>query len=389
MSTLNGFLVDAITNLAAVRHFVGWKKERHLLDTYQDDVIKKMRRVVLSYSIMWTVVGTSMALMQGFLLWKVVQDFRVGTVSAGDIAMIVTYAMAISRLFTDVLFALPDIAHAVGNLRESLTLIYKPIQITDAPDAVALRAHKGVIAFDNVSFAYPNGTKVFDGLTLHIAGGQKVGLVGYSGSGKTTLINILMRYYDGYSGTVTVDGQDIAHVTMDSLRAAMAHVPQDSMLFHRSLFDNIAYGRYDAARDDVMHAATQASAHEFIHTLHQGYDTKVGERGIKLSGGQRQRVAIARAILSKAPILLLDEATSALDSVTEREIQGALETAMQGRTAVVIAHRLATLKHLDRLIVLDQGRIVEDGTLDELLALNGHFAKLWHMQSGGFLPDHA
>ncbi|MDB5477938.1 MAG: transporter ATP-binding protein, partial [Alphaproteobacteria bacterium] len=272
-------------------------------------------------------------------------------------------------------------------MREALGLIYQPLQHEDKMEAPDLVAQHGAITFAHVDFAYPNGHKVFNDLSLEIPAGQKIGLVGFSGSGKSTLVHLLLRHYDIQAGSIAIDGQDIAEVKLDSLRRAIAVVPQDPNLFHRSLYDNIAYGREDADETAVLDAATRAEASEFIEALSETYETKVGERGIKLSGGQRQRIAIARAILSQAPILILDEATSALDSVTESLIQKVLRQAMQYRTTIVIAHRLATLKNLDRLIVLDQGRIVENGRLEELIAANGHFARLWQMQAGGFLPE--
>jgi ABC-type multidrug transport system fused ATPase/permease subunit len=250
-------------------------------------------------------------------------------------------------------------------------------------------APKGEIVFDQLCFSYKSGRDVFNSLSLTIPAGQKVGLVGFSGAGKTTLCQLLLRNYDLNSGQIRIDGQNIATVTQDSLRAQIAVIPQDTSLFHRSLAENIGYGRPDASMEEIVAAAKAAEAHDFIMQLPAGYETLVGERGIKLSGGQRQRIAIARAILKNAPILLLDEATSALDSVTERLIQTALNHAMAGRTTIVVAHRLATLTNLDRLIVLEHGQVIEDGSLSELLARNGRFAQLWQMQAGGFLPDNA
>jgi ABC-type multidrug transport system fused ATPase/permease subunit len=276
-----------------------------------------------------------------------------------------------------------------GTIKEGLSKITKPIELTDAPGAQPIVVPKGEIVFDQVCFSYNSGRDVFDNLSLTIPAGQKVGLVGFSGAGKTTLCQLLLRNYDLNSGQIRIDDQNIAGVTQDSLRAQIAVIPQDTSLFHRSLAENIGYGRPDASMEEIVAAAKAAEAHDFIMKLPAGYETLVGERGIKLSGGQRQRIAIARAILKNAPILLLDEATSALDSVTERLIQTALNHAMAGRTTIVVAHRLATLTNLDRLIVLEHGQVIEDGSLSELLARNGRFAQLWQMQAGGFLPDNA
>jgi ATP-binding cassette subfamily B protein len=276
----------------------------------------------------------------------------------------------------------------VGNITDGVGVIIRPHEVTDAADARELVVTKGEIRFEDVEFAYPGGMEVFRGLTLAIQPGQRVGLVGFSGSGKSTLVNLILRLYDIQGGRILVDGQDIREVTQDSLRGAIAMIAQDPMLFHRSLLENVRYGRLDATDQEVQEAAQQAHAHEFIVSLPEGYNSLVGERGVRLSGGQRQRIAIARAILKNAPIFFMDEATSSLDSVTERHIQDSIEDLMRGRTAIVIAHRLSTIAHLDRIVVFHQGEVVEDGTHVELLARGGHYARLWSMQAGGFLPEH-
>ncbi|MBP9667384.1 ABC transporter ATP-binding protein [Candidatus Saccharibacteria bacterium] len=262
-------------------------------------------------------------------------------------------------------------------------------EVIDAPHAKKITVSKGALRFDAVHFAYSDvqNQAVFSGVNLHIPAGQSVGLVGRSGGGKTTLTHLLLRYMDIQSGSITIDGQDIAHVTQDSLRGSIAYVPQDPFLFHRTLRENIAYGNPDASDEAIIVAVKKANAWEFVQKLPHGLDTVVGERGVKLSGGQRQRIAIARAILKDAPILVLDEATSALDSESEKLIQNALETLMKDRTSIVIAHRLSTIAKLDRIIVLDDGKIVEDNTHQALLAKNGIYAKLWSHQSGGFIED--
>jgi ATP-binding cassette subfamily B protein len=229
--------------------------------------------------------------------------------------------------------------------------------------------------------------EVFRGLNLTIRSRERVGLVGFSGSGKSTFMNLILRLYDIQGGRISIDGQDVREVTQDSLRRAISMISQDPMLFHRSLFDNIRYGSLDATDEEVQDAARHAHAHEFISALPQGYGSLVGERGVRLSGGQRQRVAIARAVLKNAPIFFLDEATSSLDSVTERHIQDSIAHLLRGRTSIVIAHRLSTISHLDRIVVFDGGKVVEDGTHAELLSRNGHYARMWSMQAGGFLPE--
>jgi ATP-binding cassette subfamily B protein len=264
----------------------------------------------------------------------------------------------------------------------------EPLLVKDAPDAQALTVTAGRIDFDHLGFSYADAAAhehVFEDLTLHIAPGQRVGLVGRSGSGKTTLTKLLLRLSDIQDGRILVDGQDISACTQQSLRRQIAYVPQEALLFHRSIRENIAYGRPDATDAEIRAAAADANALEFIERLPDGLETQVGERGVKLSGGQRQRVAIARAILMDAPILVLDEATSALDSESEKLIQDALENLMRGRTSIVVAHRLSTVASLDRIVVLSEGRIVEDGTHAALVAAGGEYARLWGRQSGSFL----
>ncbi|MDP3532993.1 MAG: ATP-binding cassette domain-containing protein, partial [Alphaproteobacteria bacterium] len=262
-----------------------------------------------------------------------------------------------------------------------------PIDIVDNVDASTLIVDKGQIDFDNVKFGYKNTDPLFDGLSIRIKGGEKVGLVGYSGSGKTSFVNLILRLYDIDQGRILIDGQVTKECTQDSLHEAIGMIPQDPSLFHRTLLENIAYGKPDVKVDEIHTAAKQAHAHDFIQNLPEGYQSLVGERGVKLSGGQRQRIAIARAMLKNAPILILDEATSQLDSVTENDIQDSLWVLMQKKTTLVIAHRLSTLLHMDRILVFNKGKIVEDGTHKDLLALNGLYKTLWDAQVGGFLPD--
>jgi ATP-binding cassette subfamily B protein len=259
-----------------------------------------------------------------------------------------------------------------------------PQDVSDSKGAAPLVVSQGEIEFRNVFFRYGKNS-LFENKNIHIRGGQKVGLVGYSGAGKSTFVNLILRFYALESGSILIDGQDIAHVTLETLRSHVALIPQDPLLFHRSIFENIAFGRSDATEMEVKKAAKEAHAHEFIAKLESGYDTVIGERGTKLSGGERQRIAIARAILSRAPILILDEATSALDSVTERYIQESLDKLMEGRTVIVVAHRLSTLAKMDRLLIFDKGKVIEDGSHEALLAKNGHYAAMWRTQAGGFV----
>ena len=275
----------------------------------------------------------------------------------------------------------------VGSIRDSLDMLIVPRDILDRPGASDLRVEGGQVTFLNVHFRYDQKQPVFRGLDLTIAAGQRVGLIGHSGAGKSTLATLLMRLYEIEAGTIAIDRQNIAEVTQQSLRRSIGLIPQDAVLFHRTLIENIRYGRPEASDAEVFRAAKRARAHEFIATLPLGYETLVGERGVKLSGGQRQRIAIARALLKDAPILVLDEATSALDSESEALIHTAMADAMNGKTVIAIAHRLSTLAHLDRLVVLDRGCVVEDGSHAELLARGGVYASLWNRQVGGFLVD--
>ena len=307
-----------------------------------------------------------------------------GILSAGDIILVLTIVLMIEDRLTFIGNQLNNFGDAWGQVVESLTDIVRPYKTAYTADARTLANVKGEISLENVSFSY-DGTIIFDKLSIHIPAGQRIGLVGRSGAGKSTLMKLLLRHNDPTSGKIAIDGNDISHLTKDSLREAIAVVPQEPLLFHRTIRENIAYGKLDAHAEDIEHAAKLAEAHEFILQLSKGYEALVGERGVKLSGGQRQRVAIARAMLKNAPILLLDEATSSLDSESESAVQKALLQLMEGRTVIAIAHRLSTLRAMDRIIVMDDGHIIEDGNHEELLAREGLYATLWNHQAGGFL----
>ena len=310
-------------------------------------------------------------------------------ISIAAVIFIVTYLGRFTGSIFSINGIIRNIEQAFLDASKITEMLSIPTEITDQPHAPKIRVTSGAIAFHDVAFAYEDAkeTSVFHDLSIEIPAGQRVGLVGKSGGGKTTLTSLLLRYTDIQGGAITIDGQDIAGVTQDSLRDSIAYVPQDPFLFHRSLRENIAYGKLDATEQEILTAAKNAYALEFIDKLPNGLDTIVGERGIKLSGGQRQRIAIARAFIKDAPILILDEATSALDSESEYLIQQSLERLMNGRTSIVIAHRLSTIAKLDRVIVLDDGMIIEDGTHDELLANDNLYAKLWKRQSGGFIEE--
>lgn len=279
---------------------------------------------------------------------------------------------------------LPSVFQSVGFMKQSLSLVREPQDILDQPGAKPLILTGGAITFDNVTFRYGN-KDVFKDKSIVISGGEKVGVVGYSGAGKSSFANLILRFYPLDGGKIIIDGQDISSVTLESLRRQVALIPQDPLLFHRTLKENIRYGNELATDEEVYTVAKLAHCDSFISRLPQGYDSLIGERGTKLSGGERQRVAIARAMLAKAPILILDEATSALDSVTEQYIQDSLEYLIEGKTVIAIAHRLSTLKKMDRLLVFDKGRVIEEGSHAALLAKDGHYARMWQMQAGGFI----
>jgi ATP-binding cassette subfamily B multidrug efflux pump len=304
--------------------------------------------------------------------------------------MVLPLTFQLTSMSRWIAFSVTEIFEQVGVVQEGMMTIAQPLRLTDRPDARELEVGHGAIAFENVRFGYGRAAGVLEDFSLAIKPGEKIGLVGRSGAGKSTVVNLMLRFFDLEGGRITIDGQDIAGMTQESLRAQISMVTQDTSLLHRSIRDNISYGRPDASEEEIVTAARLAHADEFIADLEdwrdrRGFDAHVGERGVKLSGGQRQRVAIARVILKNAPILVLDEATSALDSEVEAAIQASLDTLMAGKTVIAVAHRLSTIARMDRLVVLDRGRIVEQGTHDELLRHGGHYAALWKRQSGGFL----
>jgi ABC-type multidrug transport system fused ATPase/permease subunit len=313
-----------------------------------------------------------------------------GTIGAGDFVMITQLTGSLLQTAYNLGQRIPEFYEQLGAARESIETLIVPATVPDPPGAPPLCVSAGTIQFARIAFAYDvegrGRRNIVEGFDLTIPGGQRVGLIGASGAGKTTLMALLMRLHDVTAGAIRIDGQDIREVSLAGLRSALGLIPQDTSLFHRSLMENIRYGRPGASDAEVVVAARRAHAHDFIMELEDGYDTLVGERGLKLSGGQRQRIAIARAILRDAPILLLDEATSALDSHSEQLIQEAMREAMRGKTVIAIAHRLSTVMDMDRLIVLERGRIVGDGTHTQLLRQGGLYAELWHKQSGGFNP---
>lgn len=387
-SDLSGRIVDILTNNANTRLFARNRFEKQYLSFFQRDELQKHADSLWIIEKMKFFLGLASFLgvgiaINGYMLYS----WQQGHLTAGEVVFIFNTTWNITMMAWLAGLELPQLFKEIGVCRQALTIIQDPHDITDAPDAKPLKVTHGDIIFDHVTFNYQTHHNVFQDKTIHIKAGQKVGLVGFSGSGKTTFVNLILRYYDVQEGKILIDGQDVSKVTQDSLREQISMIPQDPSLFHRSLIENIRYGRLDATDEEIVEACKKAHCHEFIMKMPEKYDSLVGERGVKLSGGQRQRIAIARAILKNAPILILDEATSALDSVTEREIQEGLEILMEGHTSIVIAHRLSTLSGMDRILVFKEGKIVEDGTHQELLLSGGHYAKMWEMQAGGFLPD--
>jgi ATP-binding cassette subfamily B multidrug efflux pump len=385
-----GRIVDSYTNILTVKLFARAEEERSAVRRALEawtrsflDLFRLITRVDATLSVMNSVLIATTGGLCAYL-------WTHGAMTSGQAATGLALVMRIVAMSGWVMQTVRGVFENVGVIQESMETIARPHAIVDAPGAQALAVPRGEVRFENVSFHYGREDGIIDDLSFVIRPGEKVGLVGASGAGKTTIASLMLRLHDLERGRILIDGQDIAGVTQDSLRRKIAVVTQDTSLLHRSIRDNIAYGRPDASDEEIERAARLAHAHEFIQELEdhkgrRGYRAHVGERGVKLSGGQRQRIAIARVILKNAPILVLDEATSALDSEVEAAIQEALATLMEGKTVVAIAHRLSTIAALDRLIVIDQGRIVEEGSHTELLARGGLYARLWRRQSGGFL----
>jgi ATP-binding cassette, subfamily B, bacterial len=376
-------IADAITGNSAVKSFgTEYHEERRLggvlirwrdaaLDSWQTYVLNDLIRRYLSVVMMAVMVGMALYLWRG------------GQANAGDVIYVFTAYLVLSAYLRNIGEQISNMQKAISEMEDVVWFWKTDIAVQDKPNAVSFKPVRGEIIFDRVTFGYKGQTKpIYQDFSLNIRAGEKIALVGPSGSGKSTFVKLLQRLYDIDSGAIIIDGQNIADVTQSSLRQHLALVPQEPMLFHRALSENIAYGKNGASTDDIIAAAQKAYAHDFIMSLPQGYDTLVGERGIKLSGGERQRVAIARAILTDAKVLILDEATSSLDSISEHYIQKALETLMQGRTVITIAHRLATIKSVDRILVFDHGSIVEQGTHAELIGrTDSHYKRLYAMQA--------
>jgi ATP-binding cassette, subfamily B, bacterial len=386
-SETTGTIVDSVSNITSARLFARLDFERENLDRTLDREFKAVRRSN-SYSerVRWFQFSAAAALKIGVLFYSLAL-WQKNAIGVGDFVMAVSLSLLIINEARNLSRRFLEFFEYIGNVANGVHTIVRAHELVDSPDAKPVEITRGSIEFRDVSFGYSNERRVFEQLNVTIPSGQSVGLVGLSGSGKSTFVSLVLRLFDPQHGEILIDGTDIRHMTQDSLHAQLSLIPQDPSLFHRTLMENIRYGRLEASDAEVVEAARQASAHEFIEQIQDGYCSMVGERGIKLSGGQRQRIAIARVILKNAPVLILDEATSALDSITEKAIQTTLDHVMKGKTVIVVAHRLSTVSHLDRILVFDQGIIVEDGPHAELLAQRGAYYRLWSRQAGGFLPD--
>ena len=391
-SVMTGRIVDSYTNIQTLKTFsTGGHEDQYVADSVVEHAVS-FRKLMRVFTYMWSILFLLNAALVVSVTWLALNGWNNGVLSAAAVATAIPFALQIMNMSGWILEIGSNIFRQVDTTRDSMDTIAQPLTMLDAPDAPALVVTRGELTYDNVSFNYWRGKQgsVIDGFNLTVAPGEKIGLVGRSGSGKSTLVNLALRMFDVQEGAIRIDGQDVRHVTQESVRAAIGLVSQDTSLLHRSVRENLKYGRQSATDEEMIRAAEQAKVHDVIAGLadpqgRTGYDAHVGERGVKLSGGQRQRIAIARVLLKNAPILVLDEATSALDSEVEAAIQEQLTTLMQGKTVIAIAHRLSTIAAMDRLVVLDKGQIMEEGTHAQLLATGGHYAQLWERQSGGFL----
>lgn len=385
-STLSGKVVDSLTNISNVRLFSAYKYEEEYLERTLADVLARdqyLQQYLLKVKIAQAIAHSLLiAIMLIILIYRRLK----GVITIGDFALVLVLSQNIADIVLRVSEKLLKFSEAIGIGKQALSIIAQPHEIVDNFSAKKLIVIKGSIRFEKVHFGYIRDSDLFKNLNIEILSHQKVGLVGFSGSGKTTFLNLILRNYELQGGEILIDNQAINSITQESLHKSISADPQELILFHRSLMDNIRYGKLDASDQEVIEASKKAHCHDFITEIPGTYEALVGERGVKLSGGQRQRIAIARAILKNAPIILLDEATSALDSETEKKVQESLDYLFKNRTVIIIAHRLSTLRGVDRILVFKKGQIIEDGTHKSLLAKKGYYATLWNMQVAGFLP---
>ncbi len=389
-----GFIADNITNIFSLFSFASRKREFNKIENFLNSDTAKKDYVWIRYELKMAFVGIAFyTIMLISLFIFMIHLRRIAIITTGDFVFVMTVTFFVVDNIWKLVSEVGDFVGKMGDFKSSFSILQIPQDLIDKTEAKNLKVTKGEIIFQNISFGYRENKQIFSNLNIHIKAGEKVGLVGYSGAGKSTLVSLLLKNFKIGSGDILIDGHSIYDVTSDSLRSQIALIPQDTMLFHRSIGENIGYSKENATSQEIENAAKKAHIHEFIATLPNGYNTLVGERGIKISGGQRQRVAIARAILKDAPILILDEATASLDSHTENHIQESLNLLIDDKsktakkTVIGVAHRLSTLKNMDRIIVLDNGKIIENGSHEKLLKTQGYYQSMWNMQAGGFLPE--
>lgn len=385
-SIITGKAVDSLANILSVRLFAGQTNEKACFNNTLQEAIKAEQKLEWTYLKLWLWYSLATIIVQVLNLYFLCSGIQKGWLTVGDFPLVLAINVSIFDLMWFLAEHVSRFSTLYGKVAQALTVILDPSEIQDKPNALDLKISHGEIKFVNVHFGYKDQAQLFTNKQLTIKAGQKIGLVGYSGGGKTTFINLILKLYNLDAGQILIDGQNIDEINQNSLHKQISVIPQDVSLFHRTLLDNIRYGNMGATDDQVIAAAKKADAHDFIINLPQGYQTLVGDHGVKLSGGQRQRIAIARAILKDAPILILDEATSQLDSLTEGHIQENLWTLMNGRTTIIIAHRLSTLLDMDRILVFDQGKIIADGTHNQLVNQEGLYQKLWNTQANNFAP---
>jgi len=384
-SLVTGRLSDAILNILNIKIFSSNKKEENDFKIVTEDQAIKQRKAWYFGNFQNMVQSLLMGVLQVIVLWVSIKMWYNGTLSLGMLVLLQVYMNSLFDILWNLARSLTKAVKSLTDMKEVVDIFDTPIDILDSKNTETLKINKGHIVFKDVSFSYLGGSSVLNNFNLDIAPGKRIGLVGHSGAGKSTITKLLLRFTDIQKGNIFIDGQDIKNITQNDLRSVISYVPQESILFHRTIRENIRYSKPSATEEEIIDVAKKAHAHEFISTFKNGYNTLVGERGIKLSGGERQRIAIARAMLKDSPILVLDEATSSLDSISESYIQEAFGELMKNKTTIVVAHRLSTIQKMDQIIVLNNGQIVEEGTHKELLEKNGVYADLWEHQTGGFL----
>ncbi len=384
---LSGLLMDNLSNIINVFSYSNKKKELKIYNQQIDNTIAKDKALRWKIILMHSLQDIAFVIMTALIFLLLIYYYRNSIISSGDFIMVLTLVMSISPNIWWLANNFTSLLEDIGNSSQAIKNINRPIEIKDQKNAKNIRISKGEIEFKDVTFRFNENKSIFENKNIIIKAGEKIGLVGHTGSGKSTFINLILRFYDPDSGKVIIDKQNIREVKQDSLRKQIALIPQDTTLFHRTIFENINYGDTSSSQRQVLEASKKAHCHEFVTQLPEGYETMVGDRGVKLSGGQKQRIAIARAFLKKAKIIIFDEATSALDSITEKKVQESMDELTNNITTIVIAHRLSTLKKMDRILVLEDGHIIQDGSHEKLSRIDGPYKKLWQTQAGGFLPD--